>query len=315
MGKQKAAVPEHKVDELKAVAVEPVQPEQKDAKPKKAPRVDAKKGKAFTRGQGVHHPVFGTGKVVGVEASDATKICVNFYDDPAKLDEIDNAREVLVADLTAVKFVVRDRVYHKTMGYGNVTNVELVGKKKKVVYVSARFDAQDAKAQAFVFREGIELVQAADVKKPLTADQVLKRSHGLRLMDLVRHNGEEAFITKAYFVKNHSHELQVELKNEVGATVESVPVEALQKVRTDLRFRDVNLFSAFEVKGRTFVKVGNSTAIAAQIRGTKDEPFAMLATSEAKLAKTAKRSFKQGDKVQTFSPVFSNEGSAQAQAQ
>lgn len=64
-----------------------------------------------------------------------------------------------------------------------------------------------------------------------------------------------------------------------------------------LRFADVNLFEAFVAKDRTHVKVGNTSAIAVAVAGIESEPFAMLATAEAKLSKDAKKRFGLKDVV------------------
>jgi hypothetical protein len=68
-----------------------------------------------------------------------------------------------------------------------------------------------------------------------------------------------------------------------------------------LKFDDVNLFGAFISKDKTFVKVSKSNGIAVMIRGTVDEPFAMLATPNAKISSSSIQRFKKTDKVLPFS--------------
>lgn len=74
-----------------------------------------------------------------------------------------------------------------------------------------------------------------------------------------------------------------------------------------LKFDDVNLFGAFISKDKTFVKVSKSNGIAVMIRGTADEPFAMLATPTTKINSSAIQRFKKTDKVSPFvAPVSSH---------
>lgn len=67
-----------------------------------------------------------------------------------------------------------------------------------------------------------------------------------------------------------------------------------------IKFEQITLFGAFSAKDRTFVKVSKSNAIPAQVNGSTNEPFAMLATPEHKMADSAIQRFKKSDKVTPY---------------
>jgi hypothetical protein len=145
----------------------------------------------------------------------------------------------------------------------------------------------------------------AKAKKPtklMTAPQELKKVFKLAIGDKVNVPGLGNVCTITQAERNEDGVLVVTaLPSDSEIPVTCFAVEALKlQGPVKLTFRDVNMFAAFVVRNRTFVKVGNSTAIAAHVRGSEQEPFAMLATADAKIAKSAKRSFKQGDKVSAF---------------
>lgn len=145
----------------------------------------------------------------------------------------------------------------------------------------------------------------AKAKKPtklMTAPQELKKVFKLAIGDKVNVPGLGNVCTITQAERNEDGVLVVTaLPSDSEIPVTCFAVEVLKVPDAPkLTFRDVNLFAAFVVRNRTFVKVGNSTAIAAHVRGSEKEPFAMLATDGAKIAKSAKRSFKQSDKVSAF---------------
>jgi hypothetical protein len=67
-----------------------------------------------------------------------------------------------------------------------------------------------------------------------------------------------------------------------------------------VRFAEIGLLEAFERDGDQFVKVGNSSAVKAVVQVIINEPFAMLATKNAKLPTSAKQRFRQKDRVIRF---------------
>jgi hypothetical protein len=83
---------------------------------------------------------------------------------------------------------------------------------------------------------------------------------------------------------------------------------SINKVKpTRVKFEAITLFGAFSAKDRTFVKVSKSNAIPAQVQGSTDEPFALLATPTAKIPNSSIQRFKKDDRVVPYA------GPAQAQ--
>jgi len=138
-----------------------------------------------------------------------------------------------------------------------------------------------------------------------SAEQMLKKDYNLAVGDRVKDPDDKAVgtVKGAFFVNStdgvRTLKVSVLFSEHVGLEIlnpKSLTKYEERKIEK-VAFRDIVIFGAFSVKGRTFVKVGNSTAIAAFVRGSESEPFAMLATPNTKLLKSAKRSFKQSDKV------------------
>ncbi|QBQ74547.1 hypothetical protein BcepSauron_167 [Burkholderia phage BcepSauron] len=85
-----------------------------------------------------------------------------------------------------------------------------------------------------------------------------------------------------------------------GTTLD-VHEEALESAGK-VRFSELGLLQPFKVGEQSFIKVGGSTAIAVVIPTIPNsEPVVALARSAVDVAKSAKRSFKQSDKVSLFS--------------
>jgi hypothetical protein len=222
--------------------------------------------------------------------------------------------------IAARKFVSHDRVEHKKYGEGR-----FVGYDFTLGSVTVLFDKEQTQGEIFYRHVKESSIRIVPTKTELpvvgispTAEQVLKRDFGFIVGDRVLSEEDndniEYVIVRVDFAQPdvsdllnvtiqkdaaaHEGEIPTHVRNALTLLPLSAKLVPVPKTKIEkIAFRDVVLFGAFSVKGCTFVKVGASTAIAACVKGSESEPFAMLATPNTKLAKSAKRSFKQGDKV------------------
>lgn len=274
-------------------------------------KVPAKKAKVvkFKPGQRVTHQELGAGEF---------KHYTNpTYEDAAVLfDDKEFEQEVVsVALLLRVqghKFKLGQSVAHKEGQVGIVVGLEYESIRVKI-------DAQTGETRKWLGADctTVKKALAAHAKSkskptkkattyPKSPEAILKRQYGLKIGDRVYEVADK--IGTILSVNFGTFENADKLFALVNFTddLNPVPIAAStlsRVVDAKLRFGDVAVFSPFVVSDSTFVKVGNSTAIAAQVRGTSDEPFAMLVTPVALLNKDAKRSFKQSDKVLPYSPT------------
>ena len=144
-------------------------------------------------------------------------------------------------------------------------------------------------------------------KKQIDATKALKASYKLAIGDRVTLEGTAPntickirSVQWQTFGASTQEALRVEIEFPDREYTYVVPDELTKYEEPKIPFKLVPLFSAFVVKDRTFVKTGNSTAIAVHVQGTAAEPFAMLVTPTSKINSTAKRSFKQSDKVTAY---------------
>jgi hypothetical protein len=278
----------------------------------KVPTKKAKTVPKFKPGQRVLHQNLGTGEF---------KHYTNpTYEDAAVLFDGQSFETVvsvsLLSRVQGHKFKMGQSVAHKEGQVGIIVGLEYE-------FIRVKIDAATGETQKWLGADctTVKKALAAQAKvqsklksKPKasgsspSAEQVLKRRYSLKIGDQVRFSptGDVGIIESVTFEDpGVSDQIRVSVKYPEFLESASVGPTLLTKIENTpkLRFGDVAVFSPFIVADSTFVKVGNSTAIAAQVRGSLDEPFAMLATPVAHLNKEAKRSFKQSDKVMPYSPT------------
>lgn len=211
------------------------------------------------------------------------------------------------------KFKTNDGVWHPTHGVGVVCGASKIAGVLEVNFdMSPGEDASDVEGievhqdelSKAVFKKAdavADAIRAAYAGADTAAEEMIwvatrkKPSRIIGYVDGIQNDvvdvGLEGKGHKEYMIK----ELILWVKKDVPVQEAEVAPKTAK-----IKFDDVNLFGAFVTKGKTFVKVSKSNAIAVVVCGLPVAPFAMLATDSAKLSTSAISRFKKTDKVALY---------------